>query len=143
VVSTDGSQPIGRGIGPSLEAQDVLAVLRCDPDALADLREKAITLAGALLELANAATANQGEAMATQALSTGRAWAAERPEVIAPLRRLIHSVVVHAQPGVKGSLEVEIKGRLQELLGAPFLRRSVGGGPLVAGEGLEPPTPGL
>jgi site-specific DNA recombinase len=60
--------------------------------------------------------------------------AAERPELIAPLRRLIHSVVVHAQPGVKGSLEVEIKGRLQELLGAPFLRRSVGGGPLVAGE---------
>ena len=28
--------------------------------------------------------------------------AAERPELIAPLRRLIHSVIVHAQPGVKG-----------------------------------------
>jgi site-specific DNA recombinase len=60
--------------------------------------------------------------------------AAERPELIAPLRRLIHSVVVHAEPGVKG-FEVEIKGRLQELLGAPFLKRSVGGGPVVAGEG--------
>jgi site-specific DNA recombinase len=68
--------------------------------------------------------------------------AADRPELIAPLRRLIHSVVVHAQPGVKG-FEVEIKGRLQELLGAPFLKRSVGGGLVVAGEGLEPPTPGL
>jgi site-specific DNA recombinase len=42
--------------------------------------------------------------------------AAERPALIAPLGRLLHSVVVHAQPGVKGSLEVEIKGRLQELL---------------------------
>lgn len=28
--------------------------------------------------------------------------ATERPELIAPLRRLIHSVVVHAEPGVKG-----------------------------------------
>ena len=68
--------------------------------------------------------------------------AAERPELIAPLRRLIHSVVVHAKPGVKG-FEVEIKGRLQELLGAPFLTRSMGGGLVVAREGLEPPTPGL
>jgi site-specific DNA recombinase len=68
--------------------------------------------------------------------------AAERPELIAPLRRLIHSIVVRAEPGVKG-FEVEIKGRLQELLGAPFLKRSVGGGLVVAGEGLEPPTPGL
>jgi len=49
--------------------------------------------------------------------------ASERPELIAPLRRLIHSVVVHAEPGVKGAFDVEIKGRLQELLGAPFLRR--------------------
>jgi hypothetical protein len=53
--------------------------------------------------------------------------ATERPELIAPLRRLIHSVVTHAEPGVKGAFDVEIKGRLQELLGAPFLRRSVGG----------------
>jgi site-specific DNA recombinase len=68
--------------------------------------------------------------------------AAERMELIAPLRRLIHSVVVRAEPGVKG-FEVEIKGRLQELLGAPFLTRSVGGGLVVAREGLEPPTPGL
>ena len=50
---------------------------------------------------------------------------AGRPELIAPLRRLIHSVVVHAELGVKG-FEVEIKGRLQELIGAPFLTRSVG-----------------
>jgi len=61
--------------------------------------------------------------------------ASERPELIAPLRRLIHSVVVHAQPGVKGAFDVEIKGRLPELLKAPFLKRAVGGEALVAGEG--------
>jgi hypothetical protein len=67
--------------------------------------------------------------------------APERPELITPLRRLIHSVVVHARPGVKG-FEVEIKGRLQELLGAPFLKRAVGGGLEVAGERyLRSPRP--
>jgi hypothetical protein len=53
--------------------------------------------------------------------------AAERPELIEPLRRLIHSVVVHAEPGVKG-FEVEIKGRLHELINRPL----VGGGRMVA-----------
>lgn len=75
VISTDGSQPVGRGIGPSLEARDVLAVLRREPDAPADLQQKAITLAGALLELSKAAAMNQGEGVAAEALASGRAWA--------------------------------------------------------------------
>src|SRR5262245_4703865 len=33
VIYTDGSQPVGRGIGPALEAHDVLAVLRGDATA--------------------------------------------------------------------------------------------------------------
>ncbi len=57
--------------------------------------------------------------------------AAERPELIEPLRRLVHSVVVLAEPGVKG-FEVEIKGRLHELINRPL----VGGGRMVAREGL-------
>ena len=40
-VITDGGQPIGRGVGPVLEARDVMQVLRNDPHAPADLREKA------------------------------------------------------------------------------------------------------
>jgi hypothetical protein len=64
--------------------------------------------------------------------------AAERPELIEPLRRLIHSVVVLAMPGVE-RFEVEIKGRLHELIERPL----PGGGRMVAREGLEPPTPGL
>ena len=75
VVLTDGLQPVGRGIGPALEARDVLAVLQCEPDAPQDLRQRAIALAGALLELAGTAAARGGEAMATQALDDGRAWA--------------------------------------------------------------------
>ena len=51
VIITDGSQPIGRGIGPLLEAEDVLAVLKNDPLAPRDLREKALMMAGLLLEM--------------------------------------------------------------------------------------------
>lgn len=75
VISTDGTQPVGRGIGPALEARDVLAVLKCDAEAPADLRRKAIALAGALLELANAAPQETGETVAAGALDSGRAWA--------------------------------------------------------------------
>ena len=74
MVQTDGSQPVGQGIGPALEARDVLAVLRCEADAPQDLRHRSIALASALLELAGAAPANGGEAMAAQALDDGRAW---------------------------------------------------------------------
>src|SRR5262249_46500950 len=74
VVLTDGLQPVGRGIGPALEARDVLAVLQCKQAAPQDLRRRAIALAGALLELADAASEGSGEAIATAALDNGRAW---------------------------------------------------------------------
>ena len=50
VVLTDGRQPIGNGVGPLLEARDVMAVLSGDPAAPADLREKSLRLAGRILE---------------------------------------------------------------------------------------------
>jgi thymidine phosphorylase len=50
VITTDGRQPIGNGIGPVLEAQDVMAVLSNDPSAPNDLREKSLRLAAHLLE---------------------------------------------------------------------------------------------
>lgn len=74
VVITDGTQPVGRGIGPALEARDVLAVLQRKPDAPSDLRQRALTLAGAILELAGTTPPGAGEAVAVQALDTGRAW---------------------------------------------------------------------
>jgi thymidine phosphorylase len=73
-VLTDGAQPVGRGIGPSLEARDVLAVLQNDRDAPADLRGRALLLAGHLLELAEAAPTGSGEALARAILDDGRAW---------------------------------------------------------------------
>jgi thymidine phosphorylase len=74
IVFTDGSQPVGRGIGPALEARDVLAVLRNDPSGPADLANRAVTLAGALLEALGRADPGTGAAAAREHLASGRAW---------------------------------------------------------------------
>lgn len=70
---TDGSQPVGRGIGPALEARDVLAVLRNDDGAPTDLAERSCLLAGRILEMGEVAAPGQGEAIARQTLADGRA----------------------------------------------------------------------
>jgi len=73
VVVSDGSQPIGRGVGPVLEARDVLAVLRRDADAPLDLYARAIALAGRVLEFDPALGGGRGEACATELLQSGAA----------------------------------------------------------------------
>ena len=70
----NGDQPVGRGIGPALEARDVLAVLQRLPDAPVDLRNRSLQLAGALLELTGVAPANTGATLASVVLDDGRAW---------------------------------------------------------------------
>jgi thymidine phosphorylase len=73
VVITDGSQPIGRGIGPWFEARDVMQVLRNDPEAPQDLRQKALRLAGRILEFDHDVRGGQGYAIARDILDSGRA----------------------------------------------------------------------
>lgn len=75
VILTDGSQPVGKGIGPSLEAMDVLSVLRNDKDAPHDLKERATVLAGMLLELSGKYEVGKGGQAAKEILETGKAWA--------------------------------------------------------------------
>ena len=70
---TDGSQPVGRGIGPALEARDVLQVLRKEPNAPPELRDRACILAGALLECTDVVGAGQGTQTARETLSSGKA----------------------------------------------------------------------
>lgn len=74
IMMTDGSQPIGRGIGPALEARDILAVLQNKPDAPADLFERAATLAGAMLELAGAVSEGEGKKNAEALITSGKAY---------------------------------------------------------------------
>ncbi|KAK0332136.1 hypothetical protein LTR94_026106, partial [Friedmanniomyces endolithicus] len=73
IVLTDGSQPIGRGIGPVLEARDVMAVLRNDADAPEDLRDHALMLAGRVLDFDPALKGGRGFARALELLASGAA----------------------------------------------------------------------
>lgn len=74
VVQTDGLAPVGRGIGPALEARDVLAVLRNEAGAPPDLGLRSLALAGQLLEFGGAAAPGEGQALASSVLKDGRAW---------------------------------------------------------------------
>ncbi len=73
-VQTDGTQPVGRGIGPALEALDVLAVLNNAPEAPDDLRRRSVALAGAALEIGGKAAKGEGLNVALETLASGRAW---------------------------------------------------------------------
>jgi thymidine phosphorylase len=75
--ATDGSQPIGRGIGPSLEVRDVRAVLANEPDAPRDLRDKAVFFAGQILAWDPAVgSVEAGRELAEKLLASGEANAA-------------------------------------------------------------------
>jgi thymidine phosphorylase len=73
VVTTDGRQPIGNGIGPVLEAADVMAVLGNDAGAPRDLLEKSLRLAAHLLEYDPELRGGTGYARAKELLDSGAA----------------------------------------------------------------------
>jgi putative thymidine phosphorylase len=68
---TDGSQPIGHGIGPVLEIRDCLRLLMNDDKAPKDLRKKSLIMAGKLLEFTG--KSRSGVKKATELLESGAA----------------------------------------------------------------------
>lgn len=125
IIRSDGTQPVGRGIGPVLEARDVLAVLQGAPDAPADLRGRSLTLAGALLELSGRVPAGTGVSHAEQVLADGRAW--ERFQRICDaqggMRELPPDVLTHPVVAVRDGRVASIDNRhiakVAKLAGAP------------------------
>ena len=122
---TDGSQPVGRSIGPALEMRDVLAVLRLEDGAPADLRERALTLAAEVLELGRVANAGEGLRQARELLECGAAYrkfericlaqGGFREPVVAQIERTLTS-------GKRGRVQVIDNrkiARLAKLAGAP------------------------
>ena len=74
VVITDGSQPIGNGVGPALEARDVLWTLQNSKHSALDLKEKAIFMAGEMLDLTGRTRKGKGHRLARQLLENGTAY---------------------------------------------------------------------
>lgn len=126
VVITDGSQPIGRGIGPVLEARDVMAVLRGDADAPADLRERALLLAGRVLDFDPALRGGEGHARAEQLLASGAALAAMERLIAAQGRQTeaappgvhVHDIIAPAD-GRVSAIDCHLIARIARLAGAP------------------------
>jgi thymidine phosphorylase len=124
-VATDGSQPVGRGIGPALEARDALAVLRGEAGAPPDLRARALALAAEVLELSGAFARGEGAARARAALDSGAAW--RKFEAICraqggmrevPVARFHREVTARAAGAVQ-AIDNRRLARLAKLAGAP------------------------
>lgn len=124
VVLSDGSQPIGRGIGPGLEARDILDVLSLKPGAPKDLRQKSVQMAGELIELCD--PSRSGRDVAQEILESGKAFETfkriceaqggyREPEIGSFTRS------IHAQ--ASGKIETMNNffiGRIAKLAGAPI-----------------------
>ncbi len=124
-VITDGSQPVGRGIGPALEAREVLAVLQNKPEASADLKQRAVLLAATLIELATELHEGQATEVASSILADGEAWkkfqaiceaqGGMREPPVAP-----HTYPVEAtSAGHVGAIDNRLLARVAKLAGAP------------------------
>ncbi len=71
---SDGTAPIGRGIGPALEARDVVAVLKNEPGAPSDLRDKALEFAAAILRFDPAMPDADAPSKVRGLLDSGAPW---------------------------------------------------------------------
>jgi len=74
IIITDGSQPVGRGVGPALEAMDVLSVLKNESAAPADLRARSLLLSSELLTLSGKFKEENAAAEAERILVSGEAY---------------------------------------------------------------------
>lgn len=127
VLATDGSQPIGRGIGPWLEARDVMQVLERHPDAPRDLEERAVLLAGHVLEFDPALRGGQGIVRARELLHSGAALAKMRRLMAAqgaPPQQVTLGILTHdmaaAHDGVVSAIDCLRLARIARLAGAPM-----------------------
>ena len=127
VVITDGSQPVGKGIGPVLEARDVMQVLHNNPQAPSDLRQKALRLAGRILEFDPDVRGGYGYAIARDILDSGRALKKMQELIDAqgPVQKahavgkLSYEVCAH-QSGVVTHIDNYILAKIARLAGAPI-----------------------
>lgn len=124
-IITDGSKPVGYGIGPAEEAKDIVAVLECDPKAPKDLRKKSILLAANLIDLATRKGMENCIVKATELLDSGQALAqfnkiinaqGGRKEI--PKSGFVHNEILHQRKKVK-KIDNRKLARLAKLAGAP------------------------
>jgi len=127
VMVTDGHQPIGRGIGPVLEARDVMQVLQNKPGQPRDLSEKSLQLAGRILEFDPNVRGGQGYALARDILESGQALdkmraiiAAQGPAEFSATPGHLCQTVKANRKGRVTSIDNQQMARIARLAGAPM-----------------------
>ena len=128
VKQTDGSQPVGFGIGPALEARDILNVLQNKASAPQDLKARALSLAGCLLEIGGKAKADAGLALALDILQSGAAWTkfqniceAQGGMRSIPTAKFTHPVLAQ-KSGTVWTIDNHKVKQLAKLAGAPDVK---------------------
>lgn len=123
---TDGTQPVGNGVGPVLEARDVMRVLENDPLAPGDLRSRALLLAGHILEFDPRLRGGKGHERAKELLDSGAAAKkmaaiieAQGPPPADPALGALKQDVVADNDGTVASIDCYHIARLARLAGAP------------------------
>jgi len=122
--ATDGGGPIGRGIGPALEARDVLQVLDNHPNAPTDLLNKALFFAGQILALDDqVGSLEEGLRLANQLVKSG---AARRTQgAAAKQARAIHQVAVRsARAGTVRGIQGHVISSVARAAGAPRIQEA-------------------
>ena len=139
VIITDGTQPIGFGIGPLLESLDVMAVLKDDVLAPEDLKKKALYMAGTLLKMTGKYSLRQGIAKASEILESGKALV-KMNQIIKSQGRVRRVKVGEFKRIIKSNKAGKIKGidnkiiaKIARIAGAPgdkgagmYINRKVG-----------------
>ncbi|WP_431128289.1 thymidine phosphorylase family protein [Flagellimonas flava] len=125
VVITDGLQPVGRGIGPNLEAADVISVLQNEEKAPQDLKERSLTLAGEILELSGEAAQGMGKNVARNVLESGKAHEKFKAICVAqgrfsrPMMAPYHFEMHAPKCGIIKGIDNRKIAKLAKLSGAP------------------------
>ncbi|MFH0868351.1 MAG: AMP phosphorylase [Candidatus Woesearchaeota archaeon] len=131
VIITDGSQPIGNGIGPALEARDVLWVLTRDKRRPMDLEKKCVAMAHEILRMVGI---KEGKDKAIKILNSGKAYKkmkeiikAQQGKIFSPECIKIGKFKYDVKANKRGtitSIDNKIISRIARIAGAPLNKRA-------------------
>jgi putative thymidine phosphorylase len=136
VIITDGSQPIGNGIGPALEARDILWTLANDARGSAQLKKKAIEVSARLFTMLENLHHHEAVEKAKELLESKQAYAVFvtmlkaqglAVESLEPSQIEIGKFTYthHAtQTGKITHMDNRILSRIAKLAGAPFDKKA-------------------
>lgn len=121
----NGVQPVGFGIGPSLEAKDVLAVLQNNPAAPGDLRKRAITIGTEIVRLTWNIEKQPAEDLVVKKIESGEALTKlisiceAQGGYHEPIQAKYRRTILSAGTGIISEIDHRIMARVAALAGAP------------------------